>query len=75
MNEGVISVNMVKGKPRHTTRSQELQELIRKAMENPGVADVVRAYGEYEQVEEVARTYLDAAKMPTLFSVSDSSSQ
>ena len=38
---------------------KEAEEMIRKAQAQPGIADLMRAYGRYDEVMEQSRAYLE----------------
>lgn len=60
---------------RKVTLQDDLQTLVEKAMELPGVADVMQAYAKVERVVTTTRPYLLAAKLNHSFVVADTSSQ
>jgi hypothetical protein len=38
---------------------REAEELIRKAQEQPGITELMRAYGRYDEVMEQSRAYVE----------------
>lgn len=55
--------------------ADELELLVEKAMNHPGVADVMRIYGQYEYMLAQTRAYLEVLNPAPFFSVTDSTSQ
>lgn len=53
----------------------DLDKIIKKAMEKPGIADLVRVYGQYESMTEIVKAYLNMVNTPVSFSVTDSTSE
>jgi len=41
------------------TRQEELDTLIRKAQSQPGITELMRAYGRYDEVIEQSRAYVE----------------
>jgi hypothetical protein len=54
--------------------TEDSQGLIREAMKNPGVAEVVRIYAEYEKMILRAYPQLRLVNTPASFSTTDSKS-
>lgn len=55
--------------------NRDLAALLKTAMERPGVADVMQAYGQYENVLAQTEAYLAVLTDEPIFSVTDSTSQ
>lgn len=53
---------------------KDLDLLIEKAMKHPGVADVMKAYGQYEDILAQTEAYLGVLNAELSFSVTDSTS-
>jgi hypothetical protein len=54
--------------------TRESADLLQEAMNHPGVADVMSAYGQYENVLAQTEAYLCALNTEPSFSVTDSTS-
>lgn len=52
------------------TRQEELDTLIRKAQSQPGITELMRAYGRYDEVIEQSRAYVErrASQVKTVVS-------
>lgn len=53
---------------------KDLEVLVERAMNHPGVADVLRVYGQYEDVLKLTGAYLGVLNAEPSFSVTDSTS-
>jgi hypothetical protein len=54
--------------------TRELEELMHQTMKHPGVADVMKAYGQYEDILVQTEAYLGALNAEFSFAVTDSTS-
>jgi len=52
---------------------REAEELIRKAQAQPGITELMRAYGRYDEVMEQSRAYVEGSKPLTRSTVSTNS--
>jgi hypothetical protein len=57
------------------TLDKDLAALLKRAMERPGVADVMETYGQYGSILAQTDAYLAVLTDEPIFSVTDSSSQ
>jgi len=53
--------------------SEELDILIKKAQSQPGITELMRAYGRYEEVIEQSRVYVERQARPVKTTVSSNS--
>jgi hypothetical protein len=54
---------------------KDFENLLKSAMEHPGVAEVMKAYGQYQTFLAQTEAYLEVLTDEPVFSVTDSSSQ
>jgi hypothetical protein len=52
----------------------ELDELIKKAEEQPGIADLMFVYGQYDEMLQKSREYLEGVRPKDIISASSNSS-
>jgi hypothetical protein len=52
---------------------RELDELIEKAQEQPGIADLMFVYGQYDEILQKSREYLEGVKPKVIISASSNS--
>lgn len=52
----------------------ELDELIKSAQQQPGIADLMFVYGQYDEMLQKSREYLEGAKPKDIISASSNSS-
>ena len=52
----------------------ELDELIKSAQEQPGVADLMFVYGQYDEMMQKSREYLEGVRTKVIISDSSNSS-
>jgi len=52
----------------------ELDELIKSAQEQPGIADLMFVYGQYDEMLQKSREYLEGIKPKGIISASSNSS-
>ncbi|MEA1945526.1 MAG: hypothetical protein U9N07_09420 [Euryarchaeota archaeon] len=55
-------------------RTLELDELIKSAQKQPGIADLMFVYGQYDEMLEKSREYLEGIKPKVIISASSDSS-
>ncbi|MGF3496677.1 MAG: hypothetical protein ACQXXC_03500 [Methanolinea tarda] len=55
-------------------RQEELDTLIKKAQSQPGITELMRAYGRYDEVLEQSRAYVERRASPVKTTVSNHSS-
>jgi len=55
-------------------RQEELDTLIKKAQSQPGITELMRAYGRYDEVLEQSRAYFERRASPVKTTVSNHSS-
>ncbi|MFZ2071915.1 MAG: hypothetical protein WAV32_10055 [Halobacteriota archaeon] len=51
-----------------------LEELIKSAQEQPGIADLMFVYGQYDEMLQKSREYLEGVKPKVIISASSNSS-
>lgn len=54
--------------------SNERDELIKEALKQPGIADLMEAYGRYDEYIKQAEAYLSSAQPKNITSTTDSTS-
>jgi len=52
----------------------ELDELIKSAQQQPGIADLMFVYGQYDEMLQKSREYLEGVKPKVIISASSNSS-
>jgi len=52
----------------------ELEELIKSAQQQPGIADLMFVYGQYDEMLQKSREYLEGVKPKVIISTSSNSS-
>jgi len=52
----------------------ELDELIKRAQKQPGVADLMFVYGQYDEMMQKSREYLEGVRPKVIISASSNSS-
>lgn len=52
----------------------ELDELIKSAQKQPGVADLILVYGKYDEMMQKSREYLEGVRPKVIISASSNSS-
>ncbi len=52
----------------------ELDELIKRAQQQPGIADLMFVYGQYDEMLQKSREYLEGVKPKVIISASSNSS-
>jgi hypothetical protein len=53
---------------------REYKAMEKRAQRQPGLVELLKAYGEYENVAKAAASYLDATSLPLVVTNSNSSS-
>ncbi len=61
-----------KSQPHQNNREEEYRQLM-KLSENAGISDLMKLYGEYKKLLDIANTYLQQMNQKFVFSTKDSS--